>query len=101
MDYEDAYSLDALELENEMLYVKCVHNQDNKIHPTQKPTELMEWLIRTYTNEGETVLDNVAGSGTTAIACINTGRNYICIEKDEHYYQVAKDRIEKHLASLA
>ena len=68
----------------------------SKIHPTQKPVELCEYLIKTYTNEGETVLDNCIGSGTTAIACINTKRNYIGIEKDEKYYRLANDRIEKH-----
>jgi site-specific DNA-methyltransferase (adenine-specific) len=66
------------------------------IHPTQKPVPLFEYLIKTYTNEGETVLDNTAGSGTTAIAAINTNRNWICIEKDEKYYNSACDRIENH-----
>ena len=63
------------------------------VHPTEKPVELMEWLIRTYTNEGYTVLDNCIGSGTTAIACINTGRNYIGIEKEEKYCRIAEERI--------
>lgn len=75
-------------------------NKHKNIHPTQKPTELFEYLIKTYTNEENVVLDNVAGSGTTAIACLNTGRNYILIEKDEHYYQVAKQRIEEHKLQL-
>lgn len=75
-------------------------NRDRGLHPTQKPVALFEYLIRTYTNEGEAILDNVAGSGTTAIACINTNRNYILIEKDEHYYQVAKQRIEEHKSQL-
>jgi len=66
----------------------------NKIHPTQKPVALMEYLIRTYTNEGETVLDNCMGSGTTGVACINTGRNFIGIEKDAGYFAIAKARIE-------
>ena len=63
------------------------------LHPTQKPVALFEYLIRTYTNDGDTVLDNCIGSGTTAIACINTGRNYIGIEKEEKYCQIAKERI--------
>ena len=63
------------------------------IHPTQKPIELFEWLIKTYSNEGDIVLDCCAGSGTTAIACINTNRNYICIEKEEKYYNIIKERI--------
>lgn len=70
------------------------------LHPTQKPVPLFEYLVRTYTNEGETVLDNCIGSGTTAIAAINTGRNFIGIEKDEEYYQIACDRIEKHREML-
>ena len=65
------------------------------LHPTQKPVALFEYLIRTYTNEGETILDNVMGSGTTAIACINTNRNFIGFEVDETYYNVAKKRIEQ------
>jgi site-specific DNA-methyltransferase (adenine-specific) len=65
-------------------------------HPTQKPVTLFEYLIKTYTNEGELVLDNCAGSFTTAIACINTNRNYICIEKDEKYFEIGKNRIENH-----
>jgi len=70
----------------------------NNFHPTQKPVALFEYLIKTYTNEGETVLDNCAGSGTTAIACINTNRNYICMEKDKKYFDVMEKRIENHLA---
>ena len=63
-------------------------------HPTQKPVALMEYLIRTYTNEGETVLDNTTGSGTTGVACVNTNRNFIGIERDEGYFNIAKKRIE-------
>jgi site-specific DNA-methyltransferase (adenine-specific) len=66
------------------------------MHPTQKPVPLCEYLIKTYTLEGETVLDNCAGSFTTAIACLNTNRNFIGIEKDAHYFQVGKDRVEKY-----
>ena len=69
-----------------------------RLHPTQKSTELCEYLIKTYTNEGETVLDNCAGSGTTAIACINTKRNYILMEKEQKYYDVINERISKHLS---
>ena len=64
-----------------------------RIHPTQKPVALFEYLIRTYTNEGNIVLDNCIGSGTTAIACINTGRNFIGIEKEEKYCRIAEERI--------
>ena len=65
-----------------------------KLHPTQKPEELLEYLIKTYTNENETVLDNCMGSGSTGVACINTNRNFIGIEKDEKYFEIAKNRIE-------
>ena len=68
---------------------------DGKLHPTQKPVALFEYLIRTYTNERETVLDNCMGSGTTAIACINTNRNFIGFELDEEYWKIANERIEK------
>lgn len=66
------------------------------LHPTQKPVELFEYLIKTYTNEGETVLDNCMGSGTTAMACLNTNRNFIGFEKDEEYWKLANERIENH-----
>ena len=68
-------------------------NQRNRLHPTQKPVALLEYLIKTYTNEGETVLDNCAGSGSTGVACINTKRNFIGIEKDDKYFEIAKKRI--------
>ena len=63
------------------------------IHPTQKPVALMEYLIRTYTNEGETVLDNCMGSGTTGVACVNTGRKFIGMEQDAKYFEIAQKRI--------
>ena len=65
----------------------------DKLHPTQKPVALFEYLIKTYTNPGETVLDNCAGSGTTGIAAINTGRNYILIEQDPGYIQIINERL--------
>ena len=65
-----------------------------RVHPTQKPVALMEYLIRTYTNEGEMVLDNTMGSGTTGVACVNTGRNFIGIEQDESYFAIAETRIK-------
>ncbi|WPJ53455.1 hypothetical protein RCIP0062_00070 [Klebsiella phage RCIP0062] len=64
-----------------------------KMHPTQKPVALMEYLTKTYTNEGDLVLDNCMGSGTTGVACMNTGRRFIGIEKDAGYFQVAQGRI--------
>lgn len=66
----------------------------NVVHPTQKPVALMEYLIKTYSNEGETVLDNCMGSGTTGVAAMNCGRDFIGIEMDQKYYQAAKERIE-------
>lgn len=77
--------------------IKIPNGNNNSIHPTQKPTELFSYLIRTYTNAGDLVLDNTSGSCTTAISCINTGRNYICIEQDETYCQLGRQRIAKHL----
>jgi len=76
-------------------------DKDRGMHPTQKPTELFEYLIKTYTNEGDLILDNCAGSGTTAIACINTNRNYICMEKDYEYYNKSIERILKHSNQLS
>lgn len=70
-------------------------NRDkDKLHPTQKPVALLEYLIKTYTNEGNIVLDNCMGSGSTSIACINTNRRFIGIELDENYFNIAKERIE-------
>lgn len=70
-------------------------NERNNVHPTQKPLALFEYLIKTYTNEHETVLDNCLGSGTTAVACINTNRNWIGIEKEWDYCEIANKRIEE------
>ena len=65
-----------------------------RLHPTQKPVELLEYLIKTYTNEGEVVLDFTMGSGSTGVACVNTNRKFIGIELDEKYFNIAKNRIE-------
>jgi len=70
-------------------------NKDSKLHPTQKPVDLMEYLIKTYTNEGETVLDFTMGSGTTGVAAINTNRNFIGIELDNDYFSIAESRINE------
>lgn len=66
-------------------------------HPTQKPVSLIEYLIKTYSNEGDLILYNTAGSMTTAIAAINTNRRCICIEKDDHYFEIGSERVRKHL----
>ena len=73
-------------------------NPNNKnIHPTQKPVALFEYLITTYTNEGDVVLDNCIGSGTTPVAAINTNRKYIGYELDEKYFNIAQQRIDEHI----
>ena len=77
-----------------MVYFKTAESEGKSMHPTQKPVALMEYLIKTYTNPGETVLDNCMGSGTTGVACVNTGRNFIGIERDPGYFAIAKNRIE-------
>ena len=69
-------------------------SKDSGYHPTQKPVDLLEYLIKTYTNEGDTVLDNCMGSGSTGVACVNTNREFIGMELDEKYYKVACERIE-------
>ena len=69
--------------------------QEQRQHPTQKPVELLEYLINTYSNAGNLVLDNCMGSGSTGVACVNTGRDFIGIEKDEKYFSIAQERIER------
>ena len=78
---------------------KFSNGNNGNVHPTQKPVPLLEYLIRTYTNEGETVLDFTMGSGSTGVACVNTGRNFIGIELDEKYFNIAKERIDKSTES--
>ncbi|KZR58451.1 DNA-methyltransferase [Pseudobacillus badius] len=75
--------------------------ESKTFHPTQKPVALFEYLIKTYTAEGEMVLDNCMGSATTAIACINTNRNYIGFEKDQQYWELGNERVEEHKRNLA
>jgi site-specific DNA-methyltransferase (adenine-specific) len=83
--YNDKHPKSILEISNA--------NQKGKVHPTQKPVALMEYLISTYTNEGETVLDFTMGSGTTGVACKNLGRDFIGIELDQNYFDIAEQRI--------
>jgi len=83
--YTDKYPSSILEFSNA--------DQTNRYHPTQKPISLLEYLIKTYTQEGNLVLDNCCGSGSTCLAAKNLGRNYIGIEKDENYYNIAKERL--------
>ena len=76
--------------------MKISNPKSNKnLHPTQKPVALMEYMIKTYTNEGETVLDFTMGSGTTGVASVNLNRNFIGIELDEEYFCIAQERIAK------
>lgn len=73
--------------------IRVPNHNGGSLHPTQKPVALMEYMIRTYTNPGQTVLDNTMGSGTTGVACVNTGRAFIGIERDEGYFAIAERRI--------
>lgn len=75
-------------------------NQLNRLHPTQKPVALLEYLIKTYTNEGDLVLDFTAGSFSTGVACLNTNRKFIGIELDKNYFEIGKKRIEECIKSL-
>lgn len=92
--YRPSQSKDYIqEFTNYPTTVLNIPSEGKILHPTQKPVELMEYLIKTYTNEGETVLDNCMGSGTTGIACINTNRKFTGIEMDAKYFEIAKNRI--------
>jgi site-specific DNA-methyltransferase (adenine-specific) len=82
------------EYENYPKSILKIASEGKTIHPTQKPVELMEYFVKTYTNQGDTVLDNCMGSGTTGVACKNLGRKFIGIEQDSHYFEIAKNRIE-------
>ena len=89
----------AVETKGNLKYPKSIltfqkPHPSTSVHPTQKPVELLEWLIKTYTDEGETVLDNCMGSGSTGVACANTNRKFIGIELEENYFNIAKERIE-------
>lgn len=75
--------------------VKFSNNNYNSMHPSQKPVELLEYLIKTFSNQGDTVLDFTMGSGSTGVACVNTGRDFIGIELDKGYFEIAKKRIEQ------
>lgn len=84
---------EGLRYPTDIIYFKTAESEGNVLHPTQKPVALLEYLIKTYTNEGEVVLDNCMGSGSTGVACLNTNREFIGIEKDEKYFNIAKERI--------
>ena len=97
----DSHKLDRIiEFENYPKSILKYGNSDNRergLHPTQKPVALFEYLIKTYTNENETVLDNCMGSGTTGVACKNLNRNFIGIELDQEYFKIAEKRINENL----
>jgi site-specific DNA-methyltransferase (adenine-specific) len=79
---------------SDVLEFNVVPNRKGKLHPTEKPVELLEWLIKTYSNENDIILDNCMGSGSTGVACKRLNRDFIGIEKEEKYFEIAKERIE-------
>lgn len=87
---ERSRGADAVKYPTSVKEYNCVRGG---VHPTQKPVALMEYLVRTYTNKGQTVLDNAMGSGTTGVACLQTGRHFIGIERDETFFKIASERI--------
>ena len=89
------------EYKNPVTLIEFAKVRKGALHPTQKPVALLEYLIKTYTNEGDTVLDNCMGSGSTGVACVNTNREFIGIELDAGYFQIAKDRIAQALEKIA
>ena len=94
LTYRIGGSVDGKRNPFDIISITGDNKKENGLHPTQKPLELLEYLVKTYTNEGDTVLDNTMGSGTTGVACKNTNRNFIGIEMDENYFEIAKKRIE-------
>ena len=91
---QSAFDIERGKYPESVQFFKSVPNSNGtKLHPTQKPVDLLEYLIKTYTNKGMTVLDNCMGSGSTGVACVNTNRNFIGIELDNNYYHIAADRI--------
>ena len=94
--YHDSHDVDTESTDGKRnpLSILSFPRDGNRVHPTQKPVALLEYLIKTYTNEGETVLDNCMGSGSTGVACVNTNRRFIGIELDDKYFEIAKQRID-------
>ena len=92
-----SYSELSLSGNNDFIYHPNIleFSMERGHHPTQKPTKLLEFLIKTYTNEGDLVLDNTMGSGSTGVACMNLGRKFIGIEKEENYFKIAEERIKE------
>ena len=101
-NYNGHYSTDWIQdgehyYPRDVLYFNSTVGQESRFHPQQKPVDLLEYLIRTYTNEGEVVLDATIGSGSTAVAAINTGRKFVGFETDEKYFEIAQKRINEVL----
>lgn len=97
-EMKNDYTYESTERYPRSIQVFSTDTQNSSLHPTQKPVALCEYMIKTYTNPGETVLDSCAGSMTTAIAAIDTGRKVICIENDEEIFRVGRDRVMNHIA---
>jgi len=92
--FEKEHKIYDVKFPDSQLHYSC--RTDRGLHSTQKPVALMEYLIKTYTNENETVLDFTMGSGSTGVACVNTNRNFIGIEQDDNYYKIAEQRIKQN-----
>ena len=106
MQADSVYKMDTLMQEYTPKYKNWPVNvlqfqKESGLHPTQKPVPLLEYLVRTYTNPGDTVLDNCMGSGSTGVACLRAGRHFVGMEKDPHYFQIAKERLEKEQTPTA
>lgn len=93
-EMKNDYTYESTERYPRSIQVFSTDTQNSSLHPTQKPVALIEYLIKTYTNDGELVFDSCMGSGTTGVACINTNRKFIGIELDNKYFEIAKERIE-------
>ena len=93
-EMKNDYTYESTERYPRSIQVFSTDTQNSSLHPTQKPVALIEYLIKTYTNDGELVFDSCMGSGTTGVACVNTNRRFIGIELDNNYFEIAKERIE-------
>lgn len=94
-EMKNDYTYESTERYPRSIQVFSTDTQNSSLHPTQKPVALIEYLIKTYTNDGELVFDSCMGSGTTGVACINTNRRFIGIELDNNYFEIAKERIRE------
>lgn len=94
-----SFSNEGTRYPKSVLNISRDFSAQQQVHPTQKPVPLMEWLVKTYSNEGETILDNCMGSGSTGVACMNTNRHFIGMEMDEIYFNIAQDRINNPILS--